>query len=51
MMIGTETHGMGRKVADDAIPSTIPAAPYGAVSAAPLASSLLLGELLLLIGP
>ncbi len=51
MMIRSEKHGTGRKVADAAIPGTIPAAPFGVISAAPLASSLLLGELLLLIGP
>ena len=51
MMIRSEKHGTGGKGAYAAIPVTSPSAPVGAISAAPLASSLLLGELLLLIGP
>lgn len=51
MMIRSDMHGTGGEAAYAAIPVTIPAAPFGVISAAPLASSLLLGELLLLIGP
>jgi hypothetical protein len=51
MAIRDEQHGASGMVAGAAVSRVIPAAPFGGISAAPLASSLILGGLLLLIGP
>jgi hypothetical protein len=51
MTIRDGQHGASGTVADAAVSRVIPAAPFGVISASSLASSLILGGLLLLIGP